>query len=73
MKVGLRTLLERSVKRMGKGMNPIVKASALEMVERAYKEGITVQISAGYRSLEEQANLYGQGRVYSYKGKTIVI
>ncbi|MDM5452212.1 peptidoglycan-binding protein [Peribacillus simplex] len=69
MKVGLRTLLERSVKRMGKGMNPIVKASALEMVERAYKEGITVQISAGYRSLEEQANLYGQGRVYSYKGK----
>ncbi|WP_376708015.1 M15 family metallopeptidase [Peribacillus frigoritolerans] len=69
VKVVLRTLLERSVKKMGKGMNPVVKASALEMVERAYNEGITVQISAGYRSLEEQANLFGQGRVYSYKGK----
>ncbi|MDO7487647.1 M15 family metallopeptidase [Peribacillus frigoritolerans] len=68
MKVALRTLLERSVKKMGKGMNPVVKASALEMVERAYNEGITVQISAGYRSMEEQANLYGQGRVYSYNG-----
>ncbi|MFP3510845.1 M15 family metallopeptidase [Peribacillus sp. SIMBA_075] len=69
MTVALRTLLDLSVKKMGKGMNPVVKASALEMVERAYNEGITVQISAGYRSLEEQANLYGQGRVYSYNGK----
>ena len=32
-------------------------------------KGFTVQISAGYRSLEEQATLYGQGRVYSYNGK----
>ena len=69
MTVALRTLLDRSVKKMGKGMNPVVKASALEMIERAYNEGIYVQISAGYRSLEEQASLYGQGRVYSYNGK----
>ncbi|MFF2496910.1 peptidoglycan-binding protein [Peribacillus sp. NPDC058075] len=69
MKVALRTLLDRSVKKMGKGINPVVKASALVMVERAYNEGITVQISEGYRSLEEQAALYGQGRVYSYNGK----
>ncbi|MGG4266080.1 peptidoglycan-binding protein [Peribacillus simplex] len=69
MTVALGTLLDRSVKRMGNGMNPVVKASALEMVERAYNEGIYVQISAGYRSLEEQASLYGQGRVYSYNGK----
>ncbi len=69
MKVALRTLLERSVKKMGKGMNPIVKAAALVMVERAYNEGSHVQISAGYRSLEEQAALYGKGRVYSYNGK----
>lgn len=69
VKVALRTLLERSVKKMGKGMNPVVKAAALEMIELAYNEGIYVQISAGYRSLEEQASLYGQGRVYSYKGK----
>ncbi|MFH0069658.1 peptidoglycan-binding protein [Peribacillus sp. NPDC056705] len=70
MTVALRTLLDRSVKRMGKGINPVVKASALEMLERAYTEGITVQISAGHRSLEEQAALYGQGRVYSYNGKS---
>ncbi|MFJ7512098.1 peptidoglycan-binding protein [Peribacillus simplex] len=69
MTVALRTLLDRSVKKMGKGMNPVVKASALEMVEHAYTEGITVQISAGHRSLEEQAALYGQGRVYRYNGK----
>ncbi|WVN10008.1 peptidoglycan-binding protein [Peribacillus frigoritolerans] len=69
VKVALRTLLERSVKKMGKEMNPVVKAAALEMIERAYNEGIYVQISAGYRSLEEQASLYGQGRVYIYNGK----
>ncbi|MCY8937324.1 M15 family metallopeptidase [Peribacillus frigoritolerans] len=69
VKVALWTLLERSVKKMGKGMNPVVKAAALEMIELAYNEGIYVQISAGYRSLEEQANLFGQGRVYSYNGK----
>ncbi|WP_375090044.1 peptidoglycan-binding protein [Peribacillus sp. RS7] len=69
MTVALRTLLDRSVKKMGTRMNPVVKASALEMIERAYNEGIYVQISAGHRSLEEQAALYGQGRVYSYNGK----
>ncbi|WP_285767491.1 peptidoglycan-binding protein [Peribacillus sp. SI8-4] len=65
----LRTLVERSVKKMGKGMEAVVQASALELIERAYTEGIAVQISAGYRSLEEQAALYGQGRIYSYNGK----
>ncbi|MFD6207469.1 M15 family metallopeptidase [Peribacillus sp. NPDC060253] len=69
MTVALRTLLNRSVKKMGKGMDQVVKESALEMVERAYNEGIYVQISAGHRSFEEQAVLYGQGRVYSYNGK----
>ncbi|MGE7904855.1 peptidoglycan-binding protein [Peribacillus sp. NPDC094092] len=69
MTIALRTLLDRSVKKMGKGMNPVVKASALEMVERAYTEGIAVQISAGHRSMEEQAELYGRGRAYSYNGK----
>ncbi|WP_434169643.1 M15 family metallopeptidase [Peribacillus frigoritolerans] len=54
---------------MGVGINPVVKASAFEMIRRAYNEGIYVQISAGYRSMEEQAALYGQSRFYSYKGK----
>jgi peptidoglycan L-alanyl-D-glutamate endopeptidase CwlK len=70
MIVALQTLLDRSVKNMGSGMNTVVKASALEMIKRAYKEGIYAQISAGYRSMEEQAALYGQGRLYySYRGK----
>ncbi|MGE7880170.1 peptidoglycan-binding protein [Peribacillus muralis] len=70
MTVALQTLLDRSIKNMGSGMNSVVKASALEMIKRAYKEGIYAQISAGFRSMEEQAALYGQGRLfYSYRGK----
>jgi peptidoglycan LD-endopeptidase CwlK len=68
--VKLETLLDRSEKNMGSGIHPVVKESALEMVKRAYQEGIFVQISAGYRSMEEQAKLYGQGRLgYIYEGK----
>ncbi|MFF2591042.1 peptidoglycan-binding protein [Peribacillus butanolivorans] len=70
MTAKLQTLLTRSEKNMGSGIHPVVKESALEMIKCAYKEGIFVQISAGYRSMEEQAKLYGQGRLgYSYKGK----
>ncbi|MBT2616106.1 MULTISPECIES: peptidoglycan-binding protein [unclassified Bacillus (in: firmicutes)] len=70
MTVKLETLLDRSEKNMGSGIHPVVKESALEMVKRAYQEGIFVQISAGYRSMEEQAKLYGQGRLgYIYDGK----
>ncbi|WP_110926751.1 peptidoglycan-binding protein [Bacillus massiliglaciei] len=69
MAVKLETLLERSVKNMGSGIHPVVKESALEMIRRAYAEGIYVQISAGYRSMTEQARLYGQGRLgYTYQG-----
>lgn len=68
--VKLETLLDRSEKNMGSGIHPVVKESALEMVKRAYQESIFVQISAGYRSMEEQAKLYGQGRLgYIYDGK----
>lgn len=68
--VKLETLLDRSEKNMGSGIHPVVKESALEMVKRAYQEGIFVQISAGYRSMDEQAKLYGQGRLgYFYDGK----
>ncbi|CAH0161148.1 Peptidoglycan L-alanyl-D-glutamate endopeptidase CwlK [Peribacillus sp. Bi96] len=69
MTVKLETLMDRSEKNMGSGIHPVVKEAALEMVKRAYQEGIFVQISAGYRSMEEQAKLYGQGRLgYSYNG-----
>ncbi|MBT2666758.1 M15 family metallopeptidase [Bacillus sp. ISL-4] len=50
-------------------MNSVVKASTLEMIKHAYKEGIYAHISSGYRSMEEQGALFGQGRIYSYKGK----
>jgi len=61
-RVSLDTLLRRSERNMGTGMNPIVKKSALEVVRRAYKEGINVQISHGMRTYAEQNALYAQGR-----------
>ncbi|MER2293971.1 MAG: M15 family metallopeptidase [Desemzia incerta] len=46
-------------------MNPVVKESALELINRAYKEGIYVQISSGFRSFTDQNALYAQGRTKS--------
>lgn len=60
--VELQTLLDRSTKNMGSGMNPVVKESALEVIRRAYKKGIYVQLSAGFRSYAEQNALYAKGR-----------
>lgn len=62
MTVELQTLLDRSTKNMGSGMNLVVKESALELLKRAYKEGIYVQISSGFRSFADQNALYAQGR-----------
>jgi peptidoglycan LD-endopeptidase CwlK len=61
-RVSLNTLLQRSEKNMGSGMNPIVKKSALEVVRRAYAEGINAQISHGMRTYAQQNALYAQGR-----------
>jgi peptidoglycan LD-endopeptidase CwlK len=48
----------------------VVFESAIELIKRAYKEGINIRITDGYRSMEEQAEIYGQGRSgYYYKGK----
>lgn len=63
--VELQTLLDRSEKNMGSGMNSVVKESALELIKRAYKEGIYVQISSGFRSFADQNVLYAQGRTKS--------
>jgi peptidoglycan LD-endopeptidase CwlK len=62
MRVSLQTLIDRSVKNMGTGIHPVVKESAIELIKRAYSEGINVQISSGYRSAAEQNALYAQGR-----------
>ncbi|ARI79112.1 hypothetical protein HM131_04580 [Halobacillus mangrovi] len=47
-----------------------VAEKAAQLISMAYMEGIFVQISSGYRSLEEQARLYGKGRPsYSWNGR----
>lgn len=61
-KIGLQTLIDRSVRNMGAGIHSVVKESAIEMIKQAYKEGIFVQITSGYRSFAEQNKLYAQGR-----------
>lgn len=62
MAISLQALLERSIDRMGEGMNQVVQESALEVIRRSYAEGIYVQLSAGYRSFAEQNALYVKGR-----------
>ncbi|MBG9911736.1 peptidase M15 [Bacillus xiamenensis] len=66
-KIGLQTLVDRSIRNMGDGINSVVKEGAIEMIKQAYKEGIFVQITAGYRSIAEQNKLYAQGRTDSGK------
>lgn len=49
-----------------KGLVPILE----ELIRRCKKRNVDVLITSGYRSFEEQAALYGQGRSsYIYKGK----
>ncbi|MCA0971529.1 M15 family metallopeptidase [Halobacillus litoralis] len=67
--IKLETLKQRSRKRMGQ-VETIVLKKALHVIELSYEEGVFVQISSGYRSWEEQAGLYGQGRPdYVWNGK----
>ncbi|MGN8648305.1 M15 family metallopeptidase [Gracilibacillus sp. HCP3S3_G5_1] len=67
MTVSLKTLLDRSERNMGSKINSVVKEAAIEVIKRAYKEGIYVQISEGYRSNARQNELYAQGRTTSGK------
>jgi peptidoglycan LD-endopeptidase CwlK len=55
-------LISRSVRNMGSGINPKVKDLAVELIKRAYHEGINVQITSGFRSYSAQNALYAQGR-----------
>jgi peptidoglycan L-alanyl-D-glutamate endopeptidase CwlK len=57
----LQHLLDVSVKNMG-AVDPHIKELALEVVKRAYKEGIYVEIISGFRSFAEQDALYAKGR-----------
>ena len=69
MTVSVETLIDRSVKRLG-AVHPSLKEYTIELIKRCYNEGIKVQISSGFRSNEDQAYIYGQGRPnYIWNGK----
>ncbi len=54
-------LVEKALKRIGK-VHPVIAQGAEEIIRRAYKQGIYVLFSDGYRSVAEQNELYKQGR-----------
>ncbi|QGM30502.1 hypothetical protein GI482_08990 [Bacillus sp. N3536] len=69
MVVALEELIRRSVNRIG-AVHPSLKEYTIELIKRCYKEDIYVQISSGFRSNEDQAYIYGQGRPnYIWNGK----
>ncbi|MNB69325.1 Peptidoglycan L-alanyl-D-glutamate endopeptidase CwlK precursor [compost metagenome] len=45
-----------------KNLDPGVAYAARKLVERCYKEGVEIRLTFGYRSIEEQNELYAQGR-----------
>lgn len=57
----LNELLEKAKKKL-EGVHPVVKEKALKLVENSYKRGVCIAITQGYRSIEEQNELYAQGR-----------
>ncbi len=59
-------LVNKALKRIG-NVHPVVRAGAEEVIRRAYKQGISVLFSDGYRSNAEQNKLYAQGRTASGK------
>ncbi|MED4922887.1 LysM peptidoglycan-binding domain-containing protein [Anoxybacillus geothermalis] len=61
MTIGLKELLERAEKKL-KGVHPVVAAKARQLIEKAYREGINIIITQGLRTVEEQNELYAQGR-----------
>ncbi|MCZ8533840.1 M15 family metallopeptidase [Psychrobacillus psychrodurans] len=69
MVVSVDILIDRSVNRIG-AVHPSLKEYTIELIKRCYNEGIKIQISSGFRSNEEQAYIYGQGRPnYIWNGK----
>ncbi|MFE0420783.1 M15 family metallopeptidase, partial [Streptomyces tendae] len=71
-------LKQEAIERMGSGMKAIVKEKVLDIIEKAYAEGIYVLITSGYRSVVEQNKLFAKGRtttqlrslgVYGVEGK----
>ncbi|MBA2872427.1 LAS superfamily LD-carboxypeptidase LdcB [Anoxybacillus calidus] len=61
MTVGLKELLEKAEVKL-KGVHPVVASKARQLITNAYKRRINVLITQGFRSIEEQNELYAQGR-----------
>lgn len=61
MTIGLKELLEKADKKLA-GVHPVVAAKARQLISLSYKEGINVIITQGLRTIEEQNELYAQGR-----------
>ena len=59
--MSVENLVNKALKRIG-NVHPVVKQGAEEIIRRAYKQGIYVLFSDGYRSNAEQNKLYAQGR-----------
>ncbi len=59
--MSVENLVNKALKRIG-NVHPVVKQGAEEIIRRAYKQGIYVLFSDGYRSNAEQNALYAQGR-----------
>jgi peptidoglycan L-alanyl-D-glutamate endopeptidase CwlK len=52
------------------GVHALLVDKALQLVNKAYNQGVRIAVTSGYRSNEEQAEKYGEGRKsYIYKGK----
>jgi peptidoglycan L-alanyl-D-glutamate endopeptidase CwlK len=61
MTIGLKELLEKADKTL-QDAHPFVAAKARQLITEAYKEGINIIITQGLRTIEEQNELYAQGR-----------
>jgi len=61
MPISLQELLAKADKKL-QGIHPVVADKARQLITKAYNEGIYVVITQGFRSVEEQNELYAQGR-----------
>ncbi|MBO1005962.1 M15 family metallopeptidase [Pseudogracilibacillus auburnensis] len=59
--MSVENLVNKALNRIG-NVHPVIKKGAEEIIRRAYKEGIYVLFSDGYRSHAEQNKLYAKGR-----------
>jgi hypothetical protein len=59
--MSLQNLLDKAQSKVEQ-LNPYLRKKALELIELIYNNGYEIIITQGYRSIEEQNDLYNQGR-----------